>query len=266
MKKRGQVGVFIVVGIIVLVTISLVFFFRDSLTKTIRQEPTNVQEYLTQQLDDIKTEIGKCVNQETDKASKLLMKNGGLFERDFGNINYIGVSYPILCREINQTGTCLSEPILIINLQEKLNGYLPEKISKCINLENYKGKDYSLTTGKINLSSQILDEFIVVEVNYPVKLTKGSNSASENRFVYKLNIPLGVLTKVSNDLVQTKADGKEISVNYYNLLNFNKYLIDVKKPYPDEVYDISLTTNDKYHFYFGIEGIGRFNRPEGSLS
>ena len=242
MKKRGQLSVFIVVGIVLIVVFMLFFFFRDKITKTLREEPINPQEYLNQQLDDIKMEIGRCVNQETSKASKLLMENGGVFNRKFGFIRYINISYPVLCREINGTGSCLAEPILISNLQGKLGTYLPEKINKCINLESFKNKDYSLVFRVGNLTAVILDEIIVVDLGFYVKLSKGPYIAEKDSFVYNLNIPLGAFSKLANSLLQVKAGGTEINSLFYELLSFNKYLIQVRKPYPDEVYDISLTS------------------------
>ena len=80
-----------------------------------------------------------------------------------------------------------------------------------------------------------------------------------------MDIPLGGFTEVANDLVQIKVSGKEINPTLYQLLSFNKYLIEIRKPYPDEVYDITLTANENYHFYFAIEGIGRYSRPEGTI-
>src|SRR3989338_4233945 len=126
MRKRGQVSVFIIIGIVILVAILTVFFFRGKISKVLREEPTNPQEYLYQQLQDVKKEIGRCVNQETSKAARLLMENGGDFDKNFGYIQYINISYPVLCREINNTNSCLAEPILILILQQKLNNYLPD--------------------------------------------------------------------------------------------------------------------------------------------
>ncbi len=260
MKKRAQAGVFVIVGIVILAIVILVFYFKDSLSKSIREEPVNPQEYLSQQLTDIKEEVGRCVNLETAKASKLLMENGGSFERDFGYIPYFDKKYTILCREFEDGDGCLSQPILISNLGEKLDNYLPREINKCLNMEAFKNKDYKLTLGELKLNNEIFDDYILVNVDFPVELTKNSYSQKEDKFAYSLNIPLGALTKTANDLVQKKASGEEIDPLLYGLLSLNKYRIKVYKPYPDELYDVSLTTNDLYHFYFAIEGAGRYPR------
>lgn len=265
MKKRGQATVFVIIGIVVLAVIILLFFFKGKLTQAIRQEPTNPQEYLAQQLDDIKKEVGRCVTRETEKASKLLMENGGSFERSFNVMRYYNVSYPILCRDINGTKGCLSEPILVSNLGDKISGRLPSGVNNCLNLEDFRNKDYELRIGNINLTSQIFDDYILVNVKMLVSLKKGANIAEADSFYYKLDIPLGTLTKAVNDLVQIRAGGNEIDPVLYGLLSMNKYKIEVRKPYPDELYDVGLTSDDKYHFYFAVEGIGRYPRPSGRV-
>ena len=61
---------------------------------------------------------------------------------------------------------------------------MPEKVNKCLNLEPFKDKDYQLTLGKMELTSEILGENILVNVDFPIKLTKEAYSAEENNFVY----------------------------------------------------------------------------------
>ncbi|MBI2148682.1 hypothetical protein HYU23_03300 [Candidatus Woesearchaeota archaeon] len=265
MKKRGQVSVFVIIGVILIVIFSLIFLFKDKITETIRQEPTNPQEYLNQQLNNIKNEIGKCVSKETSEASQLLMQNGGEFEGYGSYINYYGVKYPILCREINNTNTCLSQPIIILDLQNKLDNYLPDKINKCVNLEEFKNKDYVLNLGKFIIKTEIFNDKILVNLDTKISLKKDNIIVESSNLLYDIKIPLGDLSIVANELIQIKASGGKISIVQYNKDKFNKYFIDVRRPYPDEVYKISLTNNPEFNFYFAIEGIGRFERPEGRI-
>lgn len=260
MHKRGQIAVFVVVGVVLIILIGLIFYFRDNLTKALREKPTNVQEYLTQQLSDIKKEIGRCATKETSDASKLLMENGGNFDLSFDFIRHKGVDYAILCREFEDSDGCLSEPILISKLSEKLNNYLPDKINKCLNLEEFKNNDYTLKLGSVDINTDVTDDFILANVDYSIELKKNAYSVKENNFVYKLDIPLGSLTKAANNLVQKKAIGEDIDPILFGLLSMNKYSIKIKKPYPDELYDLSLSANQDYHFYFAIEGTGRYPR------
>ncbi len=265
MQKRGQVAVFVVIGFVIVATVFLLFYFRDSLSKAIRESPTNTQEYLGIQLQDIRDEISRCVGKETNNAAKLLVENAGNFERKSGYMRYVGVNYPILCKEFTDNKGCLASPILISDLNNKLANYLPDKIQKCLNLEDFKSKDYELDLGDTNLNVKIFDEYIIVDINKVIKLTRGNFTTQLSSFSYKVDVPLGSLTNAANDLVQEKASGRDVDPVVYNLITRNKYRVVIKKPYPDEVYDLSLNTNNKYHFYFAFQGVGNHQRVEGRL-
>jgi len=257
MKKRGQAGIFVIIGIVLVAVIFLIFFFRESLGKTIRESPTDSQEYLNQQLGDVKREIGRCAELETKAAAKLLMENAGVFERDFGYVVYSGIKYPILCRAMENGEGCLSENIFISDMQNKLDNYLPLKISNCINLNEFRDSDYELSSGNIGVSSLISDKNILITLDFPIELKKGAYSTSEDKFVYAADTPLGEFTNAVNRLVQKKSGGEEIDIISFGMLSKNRYRLELKKPYPDEIYDLSLSTNDEYHFYFAFEGIPR---------
>lgn len=261
MEKRGQVAVFVVVGLVIIIVMVLLFTFKDKLIESVREQPADQQMYLQGQLKDIKDQIGDCADKETKEAAKLLMKNGGYFEKPFNYITYSNLSYPILCRKINGSNSCLSEPVLTTAMVLRLQGYLPKKLNRCINLEDFRNKDYVLTSGNLTVEDiKIFEDSMILKIKVPIKLTKGSYSAQASSFSYELNIPLGGLTNSVNKLVQTKANGTEINTLTFTLFSMNKYIVHVRKPYPDELYDVTLGTGEDYHFYFAIEGIGRFER------
>ncbi len=257
MKKRGQVGIFVIVGIVIVAAIFLVFFFRESLSKTIRESPADVQEYLNQQLGDIKREIGRCVDSETRDAAKLLIENGGVFNREFNYVAYSGIRYPILCRAMAERDGCLAEYVSVSEMQGKLDKYLPVKINNCLDFSSFENKDYGFVSGNIESNTLISDDNILVTLNFPVELKKDVHSAAEERFVYSVDIPLGELAKTANQLVQKKASGEDVDPISFGILSRNKYRLEVKKPYPDELYDLSLNSDDESHFYFAFEGIPR---------
>ncbi len=265
MEKRGQVVVFVVLGIVVLTAVLLLFYFKDSVVKTVRSTPVHSAEYLSTQLEDLKHELTTCVNKETKDAAGLLILHGGDYQREYDYIRYINVSYPILCRSFKDKKGCLSTPLLLSTLEKKLDLYLVPKIKNCINFEAYRNKDYTLTSGELNLSTTILDETILVTIGMPITLTKGTDSVKSTTSVSKVNVPLGSLVFAVDYLLDKKASEQEIDLISFTLLHKNKYRLRVHKPYPDEVYDLSLSDSPEYHFYFAIEGEGRYPRAEGKL-
>ena len=224
MLKRGQVSVFAIIGIVALVIILMLFFFRNEIAKTIRERPLDPQQYLNQQLNDIKKEIEGCINTETVDAANLLMENGGVFERNTDIIIYNGRNYPILCYAIEDSDSCLSRPLLISNLNEKLNERLITKVSKCASLEAFRNEDYKLETGNISVDSSIRGSDIFVGVEMPVELKKEVYSAKASVFSSVVEIPLGDLVDGANDLLQAEANSTPVDPLAYSISSFNKYI------------------------------------------
>jgi hypothetical protein len=246
MQKRGQVGLFVVIGVVLILAILLIFFFRESLTKAIRQTPTNTQEYLSSEIEIIKSSLNKCVTQETISASKLLMQNGGDLQRKTGFIKYKNFNYSILCREFENG--CLIQPILLNNLNSELSEYLPAKINSCMNWDDFENNDYVLTRGNLNLVPQIFEDTIFVQIDYPIKLTRGAVAVEFNSASYNLEIPLGSLTTAVNEMLSIKATGQEVDLDYL-MLKKNKYVFTIRRPFPDELFNVSTPVNPKFNFY-----------------
>src|SRR3989338_3570159 len=165
MKKRGQIAVFVVIGIVILLVLVLLFAFKDKLGEAIRKEPTNVQEYLNLQLEDIKKEYSRCVGSETRNAIKLLIKNAGEFNISTNYIRYAGENYPVLCSQFkdqNLRNGCLARPIFTFEAEEKLNDYLNDEVKSCLNLNSFRNKDYDLNLSEQNLSVKIFEDHILV--------------------------------------------------------------------------------------------------------
>src|SRR3989344_4440590 len=100
MHKRGQVAVFVVIGIVVIVLLVLVFAFRDSITQ-ITKNQVNTQEFLNSEIKDIQENvIEECVVRETFDAVNLFLKNGGEFTEPLNYLRYNGQNYRILCQNI----------------------------------------------------------------------------------------------------------------------------------------------------------------------
>jgi len=256
---------FVVIGIILVVALVLVFFLRDQLTAAIRQTPTNNQEYLSGQLEDIQNEVGRCVNSETQNGIKLLIKNGGNFERNTSYINYLNINYPVMCSEFENSKGCLAQMFLISDLKTKLENDLPNKINKCLELDSFRNKDYDFTEGETSLNIEILDDHLIINLNKLFELNRSSVVVRDEDFTYKIDAPLGDLVAGANKLIQTKASGEEINPALFSILTQNKYRLHVEKSYPDELYDLSVNGNDNYHLYFAILNNGRYERAEGRL-
>ena len=83
-------------------------------------------------------------------------------------------------------------------------------------------------------------------------------TVQKEEFNQEVNIPLGTLLNVANDILIQEATTGSFDPISYTLLHLNKYTIELKKPYPNKVYTIQNEQLPAYVFSFAVTGDGRF--------
>src|SRR3989344_8311419 len=80
MNKRGQVTVFVIVGIIILATVFLVFYFLgDRINKKTQTEIVFDQS----SLEPLQDYVGDCIEKHGNEAIELVLKQGGKIDPGF---------------------------------------------------------------------------------------------------------------------------------------------------------------------------------------
>ena len=252
MQKRGQVTVFVIIGIVVLLAFALVFMIASGKIN-LEQGPGNIQLRLSNVYDNIKAEqIDKCIDSETKKAIGLILENGGDFEPS-NFLIYHGKNYNILCSAIPGKDTCLSNPIFLNVLTEKLNTRLSKSIFTCIDLSGYGGRDYNIDAGDLTADVSIHNSNVVVDVNYPITITSGAVEFKRENFVYTVDIPLGEIIKATNDVLNSESSIGDFDVLSYGFAHLNKYDVFREQLYPNKFYFAGLTDSN-YKMKFAVAG------------
>ncbi len=248
MMKRGQVTVFIILGIVILVAIALVYSLRNLVGIGI--EP---QRFLSLRLEPLRDDVNRCIDKEARDALYLIGKQGGTLDPikykfyNGNNVNY-------LCYNIVGDERCSNHIVLVTDMVKELNNYLQSKLSDCINIKGISKKlFYNINVGKLSVDTRILANDVLVKVNLPITLSKGESTLSISDFSKTVNIPLGSLYDTVYDIVDSETSTGEFLQLPYMLAKRGSVEVNVDKPYPDKIYILNKK-NDNYIFQFAIEG------------
>ena len=210
MAKRGQVTLFVIIAIVV-VAVALVAFllYQQSTNKS----ETDVAGVKAQINDLLKTRI---LNDLTTVASQ-----GGYSEVPEGSFPtpYYQVAYwldgnetfyPSL-KEVSSNVDYLNFLITDFNLNDSFQGY-------------------DISTGEFKSNTTILSEKVVVSINWPITIKKGSTTQTIENFEYSYNLRLGKLYDaavytadlIANDTIPNKMP-PEINLTIYNYENTSLY-------------------------------------------
>src|SRR3989344_5255805 len=140
--KRGQVTVFIILGIIIVAVIGITYFIISERAKQIKQE----NKFDESKLQPLKEYIESCIESEGEKALNIIGKQGGdidpgLYQYYFDN----KISY--LCYTDSFTACFNRRPNLIQHMENELKNYMEKNLISCVNLDEIKKAGFNVQSG-----------------------------------------------------------------------------------------------------------------------
>ncbi len=255
MNKRGQVSIFVVLGIVVVILVALVLIGRQTIfLPTTPESLGNIR-------DDINQHITECITDGdvTDDPVIQIGLQGGYLNPGIDTyrlFNDTTVSY--LCYNMNNTEQCRNRLLLLNTMEEQLNEALKPKLISCIgDVQSYaRLKPIIIETPKpLTVSTEINQENIQVHVNYPIiiKSKRNDNQVQQEVFTDVLDYPLGDLYFVAQAVLEQETTTGDFDPLIYMLAKRGEYIIVKQRPYPDELYQIKRNDND-YMFQFFVQG------------
>jgi len=261
MEKRGQVTTFIIVGIVLLFALAFIFFARDKIIEQVTSK-IQVQNYLRGVIDNIKKEAGDCLEKDAKNAIYILGEQGGYFEPK-SYVEYYGKKISFLCSNIKGDKRCLNNMLSKTEMEGRIKAYLMPKIKSCTNLAKFEPSTLSFIpyellydSSKVDLEVTINKKNVLLNLTMPVTVKRGDVKFSQDYFYKGVNIPLGDIVYVVNDVLNAEASLGDFSTLSYELFSLNKYeIVRSVTPYTPthKIYAIKEFGYD-YEFKFAVEG------------
>jgi len=251
MQKRGQVSVFIIIGILIIAAIVFAFVLFRSFQEKAR-EITNPQEYLNQQLQDIKKVVVKCIDDSSSDALKKLSLQGGYFD-PVKYTDYYGNKIAFLCYKIKADENCYNMMFTRREIEDQLMPVLKDGIKKCVDLGlvSFQSKDYSLSTGDYGFDFVFSDEALLVNLNYPVTLTKGNITQVQDKFTREVRSDFWKKVSLASSIVNMEARGEIVNIAEMSPKNLF-FMIGRTETLGGSIYMIVPRNNNKEIFYFAV--------------
>ena len=232
-NKRGQITVFIVIGIII-----LALFFLFSFLSRSKQEKLDIEfkeiynlQFEKQSINDF---VESCIKQTTIYGSYLLGSQGG----------YIYQNDKTLYAADSETAYHYYKGKPIIPIKEKMEDEISFFIKTTINfcLDNLNSLGNEVIFGELNVSTVINDEDIRIDLNYPVTVTKEDKQIKIERFNVNIPCRLGHIVDIGENLVEEQSTNKEfIDFDYLTSIDLKITLL----PYDEETIVYSIL-DEKY--------------------
>jgi hypothetical protein len=258
MSKKGQITVFIVIGIVILASVGAFIYLRSIASREAVSPEAGQQVALptVTNAESLKEYIESCIQKVSEEPIKTMAKQGSTLYLDNSKL-YSGNKYRYLCLLKPGYNSCVN---IIPNRQSmefELSSIISSKLRTCIRLEQFQKMGYEISQGTMKVIPSIRVDDVVINVNYPITLAKGDDRIEVSNFSSALELPLGKLYELAVQIINYESINGFFDQDNWMTEHKNEIQIEKHRPYPDIIYKLTKKIKPKdenFEFYFALQG------------
>lgn len=204
-NKSAQITIFIILGLIIIVSFIIIFLFFKPLELNIVDE-NNPQAF-----------IESCTRESVEEAIDLLSKRGGDINST-GYIGYEGENIAYLCYNEEFYKSCINQrPLLIEHIENEITNHITPVIVECFfDLKSKLEKRYSIEESEIKVKTKLQSGHVSVKIDKNFKILRKDEVRDFNEFRMNTVHPIYEFAKISMEIVN-----QEITFCNFDELGFN---------------------------------------------
>jgi hypothetical protein len=238
MEKRGQTTLFIILGIVLVILISLVFVYKDSLVDLVGLSQEVVY---PSEVEELRDDLLDCFSDTAETTFFELGYQGGYSDlpRDSYETGFLNVPYFFSYGEVKMVDVSEFEEEFAVGFENGLD---------CVDFSGY-----NVTEGEMEVNVEISEGLVEYSVDYPLEVVYGATvyDVSES-YEFSLSVPFVYVYSVVSEFVESSS-GDYIDVSY--MLDQDLDSVDYFSP-EDETYVFFVLKGTEYGNYtysFGMK-------------
>jgi len=238
-SKKGQITIFIILGLVILFISAFLFIYLREVGKPIDQEP----EEIPTEFISIETFVEECLYETSVYGFELLGSNGGYINpQEYFTKGFEPTESEVLefspgsnlwlpywwyfesrneCRE--GCSFASNRPALYrdeggVNVEEMIDDYVAEKILVCLNDFNALHNEFEIIPkGEVEIKTLIAEQDVIMDMYYPLDVKGGNSEGEISRFRSRLDLNFKEIYDLATDIRDAEAEG--------NFLDYNTLLL-----------------------------------------
>ena len=197
MKQRGQITIFVIIGLGIIFAIILYFVLSGKFDI----KPTTLT------FPNTNEDIRKCVEDTLKDSVEVMLPQGGYVNPSLYKL-YQDSKVAFLCYSVNYYARCqMQEPNYISRLASEIKLYSQNKIEDCFYAakKNYEGKSFKVILNKSGMEIKFNSKEIIVKINKEMQLEKSGKKENFNNFEYKVSSPIFNLGNTALEIANQEA-------------------------------------------------------------
>ncbi len=238
MEKKGQVTIFIIIAIVIVVMGVLIYMFFPQIKTTLGVGVKNPQIF-----------IEECIEEEIEDAVEMVSLQGGSIDPE-NYILYDNEKVEYLCYTGEYFKLCtIQQPLLKRHIEREIENEIESKVEFCFNSleESYKKKGYEVNLQEGPTKVELLPQRIVSTFNYDLTLTK-EDTEKYDSFSVVLNNNLYELISIANSIIDWEATQGNAEPTIYMVL-YSDLKVERKIPEDTKIYILTnKNIGNKFQF------------------
>jgi hypothetical protein len=204
-NKKGQVTIFIILGIIIVALGFLIYSFYPQIKSTIGGEEKNPQSY-----------IQSCIEEEIKgTVEKLSLQGGSISPSDYAN--YFDTNVEYLCYTSEFYRPCIvQQPMLKQHIESEIKSQIDHDVDACFDSlkSSYEKRGYTVELKRGEKRIELLPKRIVATFNYSMTFSKGDTQKYDS-FSVVLNDNLYELSSIANSITEWESVYGDVDITTY---------------------------------------------------
>jgi len=255
MKKRGQITVFVIVGILVILGFLLFFYLRE---KTTFFSPEIV---VPQEIAPIKRYVESCMQDIGEKAViRLGMQSGYVEIPEEIAMNpqaYINVGGPVKLPYWYLNGVDTSPTLA--NMQSQISDYVSKNLKSC--LKNFSDFDEFIIEekGEVSIKTVIAEEEVIITADYllVIKNRKGDKITEWSLYTTSVPVRLKKIYRLAKGIMEAENKGMFLEKTTIDLM-----ALDSEIPLTDLVFSCNGLEWSKAEVEQSVKELLYYNLPK----
>jgi len=188
-SRRGQVTIFIIIAIVIIVGVIVFFAVRGSLES---------EEEIPQEVAPIVNFVQECMDATLENAVYKIAEQGGYYNIPKTNlIDVYGTEISLYYLDSEKISPSLNK------VEKEIEDYFSEYMNYCLNFSAFEEQGFQISKKNLSASGKIGDESMLIKMNFPLAIKKGESVTKINRFEAKINSNIKKLHEVSEEIVNS---------------------------------------------------------------
>ncbi len=234
MQKRGQITIFVIIGVILLLIVGTFLFFKEDVQKKeliLNEELVNLPF-----VSPVENFVETCLDKVAGEGLNLIGRQGGYYKSPLDySIFFQSDLIPYFYEENKEMVTSKEE------IEVQLQNYIEENLPFCLEeFKHFEAEGYDITAGTLKVNADV-NKQILLDLEYPLTISKGPSEVSVDKISQKIDLDLDKYLLVSDKIVESMDEKKGyVCLSCLEALS-EQYDINISA-YP--IYDPSTFNND----------------------